>query len=77
MYSAVQDALSLKFIFEKLLILGSYKGRGKKRNLHLADFTNFFFFFTRLNDIGKKTAPNDNSKKQRKKTPYYPFIYLL
>ena len=38
----------LKSIFEKILFLGSYKGRGQnKQNLHLADFTKkkFFFFY--------------------------------
>jgi hypothetical protein len=33
LFSAIQDALFaiLKSIFEKLLFLGSYKGRGKKK----------------------------------------------
>ena len=42
LFSAIQDAsfAILKSIFEKLLFLGSYKGRGKKKqNLHIADFT--------------------------------------
>ena len=65
MFSAFQDALFaiLKSIFEKLLFFGSYKGRGQKRNLHLADF----IYFIRLNDMGKKTAPIDKSKKGAEK----------
>ena len=48
LFSAIQDTsfAILKSIFEKLLFLGSNKGRGKKKqNLHLADFKFFFFFF--------------------------------
>ena len=57
----------IKSIFEKLIFLGSYKGRGKKE-LNLADFTIkiFFFFFTWLNGMGKKTALK---KKGQKKHP--------
>ena len=66
LFSDIQDAsfAILKSIFEKLLFLGSYKGRGKKKqNIHLADLTNNFI---RLNGMGKKTALK---KRGEKKTP--------
>ena len=46
-FSDIQGAsfAILKSIFEKLLFLGSYKGRGQKNKLHFADFTIFFVFF--------------------------------
>ena len=59
---------SLKFIFEKLLFLSSYQGKGQKNKIYiLLIILKKLYFFYLYKWHGKKTTPIDKTKKNGKK----------